>query len=115
VVARQVPADTAEPSFRVPPTPVIENIHQQIYAAVSQPQALEMGAWHTCETTHCRAGWVVHLAGPEGKALEEFFNTELAAMKIYAASGFEINPCRFYDGNEEALEDMRKLAVGETA
>ena len=73
-----------------------------------------MGGWHTCETTHCRAGWVVHLAGEAGKALEEFFNTELAAMKIYEAScpGYKINPARFYDSNEEALEDMRKLAEG---
>ena len=31
---------------------------------------------------------------------------------IYDAScpGYLINPCRFYDSNEDALEDMRKLA-----
>jgi hypothetical protein len=69
-----------------------------------------MDTWHTCETTHCRAGWVVHLAGDEGKELEKFFNTELAAMKIYAASGFQINPSRFYDGNDAAMADMKKLA-----
>lgn len=68
-----------------------------------------MQTWH-CGTTHCRAGWVVTLAGKKGKALEAFFNTELAAMKIYAASGYQINPARFYDDNEAALEDMRKLA-----
>jgi hypothetical protein len=73
-----------------------------------------MSTWH-CGTTHCRAGWVVTLAGDEGKALENFFNTELAAMKIYEASGFKINPCRFYDGNDAALEDMRALAEAEQA
>jgi len=71
-----------------------------------------MGQWHACETTHCRAGWIVTLAGPAGKALEDFHNTELAAMLIYYESGYHINPARFYDGNEAAMEDMRKLAEG---
>ena len=92
--------------------PVIENIHAQIYAAVSHPGALAMGSWHTCETTHCRAGWVTHLAGDPGKKLEERFNTELAAMMIYEASGFKINPCRFYDSDKDALADMKRLAEG---
>jgi hypothetical protein len=94
----------------LPPIPRIENIHQQIYEAVSRPMALDMGAWHTCETTHCRAGWVIHLAGKAGYALEKFHNSELAAMLIYRESGYQINPARFYDGTAEALEDMRKLA-----
>ena len=73
-----------------------------------------MSMWHTCDTTHCRAGWVTFLAGEPGKKLESFFNTELAAMLIYKESGYEINPCRFYDSNEVALEDMRKLAEGQS-
>lgn len=96
----------------MPPVPVIEDLHKKLYAAVQPPDALAMKTWHTCETTHCRAGWVVTLAGEAGKALENFFNTELAAMMIYDAScpGYRINPCRFYDDNEAAMEDMRKLA-----
>jgi hypothetical protein len=90
--------------------PRIDRIHEKVYAAVSQPDALNMGDWHTCETTHCRAGWVVTLAGDAGKELEARFGTELAAMLIYRESGSPINPCRFYDSNEAALEDMRKLA-----
>jgi hypothetical protein len=69
-----------------------------------------MGTWHTCEKTHCRAGWVITLAGQEGKELEKFFNTELAAMLIYEKSGYKINPARFYDENEAALADMKRLA-----
>jgi hypothetical protein len=69
-----------------------------------------MGTWHTCETTHCRAGWVVILAGEEGEKLERFFNTELAAMLIYRESGYKINPARFFDSNEDAMADMKKLA-----
>jgi hypothetical protein len=71
-----------------------------------------MDAWHTCEKTHCRAGWAVTLAGEAGKRLEQFFNTELAAMMIYDAScpNYKINPVRFHDSNEDALADMKKLA-----
>jgi hypothetical protein len=70
--------------------------------------------WHSCDTTHCRAGWVVTLAGDEGKALEAAFGTMLAAIMIYDAScpGYRINPCRFFDGHQEAIEDMQKLAEG---
>jgi hypothetical protein len=74
-----------------------------------------MTHWHVngaCGTTHCRGGWVVFLAGDAGKALESFYGTLLAAMLIYDASddNYRINPCRFFDSNEVALADMKKLA-----
>ena len=69
-----------------------------------------MGKWHTCGTTHCRAGWVVTLAGKAGAALEKAHNTELAAMLIYKASGAPINPARFYDTEDAALADMKARA-----
>ena len=90
----------------------MENLHEKVYEAASQPQALNMSNWHTCETTHCRAGWVVTLAGKKGKQLENFYGTLLAASMIYKKSceGYKINPCRFFDSNDEALKDMKKLA-----
>ena len=99
---------TAEPII----VPKIPDIHKAVYAAASNPDALRMESWHTCEKKHCRAGWVVTLAGVEGKKLEARFGTLLAAMKIYDASDpeFRINPSRFFDENDVALEDMRKLA-----
>jgi hypothetical protein len=71
-----------------------------------------MGDWHRCEKTHCRAGWAVKLAGEDGRKLEAFYNTPLAAMMIYDASapGFKINPERFFDDNDAALADMKALA-----
>ena len=71
-----------------------------------------MEVWHTCEKKHCRAGWIVALAGEAGRKLESRFGTLLAAMKIYDASdaNFKINPCRFFDSNKDALADMRRLA-----
>jgi hypothetical protein len=101
---------TSEVAPGAPPIPVIENIHTLIYEATSKPGALKMDNWHTCGTTHCRAGWVVHLAGDAGYALERFHNTALAAQLIYRESGYPINPGRFYDSNAEALADMKKLA-----
>ena len=74
-----------------------------------------MNKWHTCGTTHCRAGWVVHLAGDAGYALEHFHNTTLAAQLIYEASGYKINPGRFYDSDTDALADMRRLAEADAA
>ena len=52
----------------------------------------------------------MHLAGEAGYALERFHNTPLAAQLIYRESGHPINPCRFYDDNKAAVEDMKKLA-----
>jgi hypothetical protein len=92
--------------------PTIPDIHAAVYAAASAPKSLDMSDWHTCANTHCRAGWVVTLAGEEGKALEAFYDTPLAAMMIYDASdpGFKINPCRFFDNNDDALADMKRMA-----
>lgn len=69
-----------------------------------------MGEWHSCKTTHCRAGWVIHLAGEAGYKAEDFYGTYLAAQLIYRESGYEINPSRFFDSNEDAMEDMKRLA-----
>lgn len=92
--------------------PTIPNIHQTVYAAASSKNALEMNTWHTCEETHCRAGWVVSLAGEAGLKLENRFDTCLAAMMIYDASSDleEISPIRFFETNDEALADMKRLA-----
>jgi hypothetical protein len=71
-----------------------------------------MGQWHKCANTHCRAGWAVALTGEGGAKLEKFYDTALAAMMIYDASdpSFKINPARFFDKNDAALADMKRLA-----
>jgi hypothetical protein len=94
--------------------PVIENIHQKVFeAATVPPEALDMGQWHSsCGTTHCRAGWVVHLAGKLGYELEKATSTPHAAMMIYHASnpGIPVSSVRFYENKEEAIEDMKRCA-----
>ena len=91
--------------------PSIPNIHQAVYAAASKPGCFDMSDWHTCETTHCRAGWVVALAGDGGAAMEYCMGTPAAAALIYIKSdpGLEKVP-DFYTNNDEALADMKRLA-----
>jgi hypothetical protein len=100
-----------------PDVPVIENIHAKVLEAVTaRPDALDMSEWHTCDTTHCRAGWVVTLAGEAGKALEAFHDTPLAAFLIYKASSpIPVRMPSFYVNNERALEDMKRCAEEEAA
>ena len=107
------PKDASDkPGF--PEVPVIENIHQKVFEAVNKPEALDMSAWHTCETTHCRAGWVVTLAGEQGKKLEQKTSTQFAAMQIYKASSpIKVIPPRFFDPNNAALTDMQRCAEEE--
>ncbi len=90
----------------------IDNIHRAVYEAASKPGALEMSSWHhVCGTSHCRAGWIVELAGDGGKALEWAMGTAAAAAMIYMASdpGMEKIP-DFYCDNETAMADMARLA-----
>jgi Pentapeptide repeats (8 copies) len=92
--------------------PFIKNIHQTVYEAASiPPEALDMSTWHTCATTHCRAGWIVTLAGAGGKALEWAIGTPASAAIIYIKSDPKLEKIPdFYASNEVALADMKRLA-----
>jgi len=75
-----------------------------------------MSSWHKCSTTHCRAGWAVHLAGEEGYKLEKFYggDTLIAAMRIIIESSpIEVHVPRFFDSNKLAMEDMKRCAEAE--
>ena len=89
----------------------VPNLNQRVYEAVQGDGALNTSSWHSCETTHCWAGWIVTLAGQAGKALERQTSTEFAAMKIYHNStGERISPVYFYFGNVEAMAKIKELA-----
>lgn len=47
-------AAPAEGSTETIAVPVIPDIHKVVYAAASNPDALRMDTWHTCEKKHCR-------------------------------------------------------------
>ena len=96
--------------------PKVANIHQKVYEAASQDGALDMRSWHACNTTHCRAGWAVTLAGEDGKGLEAKTSTLFTAMAIYrASSDIGVSPSMFFVSDEEALKDMKRCADLEKA
>jgi len=90
----------------------IPDIHKAVYTAASKPGALAMESWHhACGTAHCRAGWVVTLAGDGGRALEWALGTPAAAALIYQASDPKLERVPdFYCSNDDALADMKRLA-----
>jgi uncharacterized protein YjbI with pentapeptide repeats len=95
--------------------PALENIDAQIISAIEDAQAdgatgLDMAHWHVCETTHCRAGWAIHLSGPAGYTLEEQCGPALAGALIYVRNGAERVP-EFITTNKLALADLRERAA----
>ena len=124
-----VPADPVVPYVRVvtkdraaralryrerhPEVPVVEDLDQKILSAVeSGAGRLDMSRWHTCDTTHCRAGWAVALAGPPGYELESKVGPAQAGRLIYLVSAGR-SPY-FFGSTERAMEDIRRCAA-ETA
>jgi hypothetical protein len=98
-----------------PDIPIIENIHQKILAAIQDNgNSLNMSEWHTCNTTHCRGGWAVFLAGEKGKELENNTSTLFAAMQIYKASSpIRVYSPRFFETDEIAMKDIIRCAQEE--
>ena len=88
--------------------PIIPEIDAQILAAIENGGTLEMGDWHTCDTTHCRAGWAIHLAGENGRLLELRVGSAAAGALIYQASRGSYPD--FYALNEAAMADLRQCA-----
>ena len=95
--------------------PISPQIDAKILAAIEAGGALNMDAWHTCETTHCRAGWAVHLAGKAGYDLQDKVGPQRAGAMIYRASRPGKPAPWFFDTNEHALADIRKCAAEQLA
>ncbi len=96
----------------LPEAPVVPNIDAAILAAIrTQGCSLKMNRWHSCETTHCRAGWAIHLAGEAGYTLERATTPYLAGRLIYEASRPGV-PCPdFFASDLEALADLAQCAT----
>jgi hypothetical protein len=94
---------------RYPEVPYVENLDARILDAITTGGGqLNMGEWHSCETTHCRAGWAVNLSGPAGYALEKEMGPERAGAAIYRASTGRVP--YFYGSTERTLEDIKRCA-----
>lgn len=91
--------------------PIVHDIHTAIYKAVTSHGSLDMKFWHTCETTHCRAGWAIHLAGDAGRSLEEKVGSNVAGALIYMASDPSLERVPdWVASNKDAMEDIKKMA-----
>ncbi len=96
--------------------PVVPKIDAAILSAISAGGILDMGSWHGpkgewCGTTHCRAGWAVHLAGEKGRDLEKRFGSRIAGAMIYRASRPGKPAPWFFASTEAAMEDIKKCAA----
>ena len=99
------------------PVPVIPAIDALIEDAINAGGTLDMGAWHGgtdelwCGTTHCRAGWAIHLAGAQGRALQDRRGPYWAAQLIYAASRPGQRDVDFFTSHATAWADIQKCAA----
>ena len=97
-----------------PDVPVVAHLDAKILHAIEhRGGSLEMSQWHTCATTHCRAGWAITLAGDPGRALEARLGPSRAGAAIYRASTGRVP--WFYATNEAALADIRVCAAADPA
>ena len=91
--------------------PAIERIDAKILAACTAVgHSLDMNQFHVCETTHCRAGWAIHLAGEAGRKLEKAIGPNAAGALIYAKSRPGKPVPNFFALNEAAMQDMQECA-----
>ena len=66
----------------------------------AKPEALNMHDWHTCETTHCLAGWAQHLSGQPGDTQTVGTALIWPAAHMFFASNAEVREFlerRLYD------------------
>ena len=87
---------------KLPSSLSVPDLKSKILEQVTQDAAcLNMGSWHSCGTTHCLAGWAIHLAGKEGYELEEKLGSAVAGTIIFQNSIGEVPD--FYTDNKSAM------------
>jgi uncharacterized protein YjbI with pentapeptide repeats len=106
--------------------PLIPNIDAAILEAIEANKAkgtngLDMGSWHGneekanetewCETTHCRAGYAICLAGKAGFDLEKKYGPANAGMFLYLKSTPDAPIPDWGASNKTAMADMKARAA----
>ncbi len=104
--------------------PIIPNIDAAILASIEANKmagknGLAMNKWHGtkcdetnwCQTTHCRAGYAICLAGKAGFDLERKVGAAAAGALIYAVSRPGQLVPNFYVSDQEAIADIKASAV----
>jgi hypothetical protein len=100
----------AEFSEKYGGVPVVPDIDAAILAAITDGGGLDMKKWH-CGTTHCRAGWAIHLAGEAGYELKRLIGPLEAGAAIYRRSRPGKRIPNFFAPRQAALEDIRRCAA----
>jgi uncharacterized protein YjbI with pentapeptide repeats len=89
--------------------PITENaiaiLLQVADCVVGQPQALKMESIHTCDTTHCGAGWVCYLS-PIAATLEKILGWNVAACIVCPIPEFT---GLFYATNAEMMAFLESV------
>lgn len=78
---------------------------------LASPKHLEMSTWHNrveCGTTHCLAGWAIHLT-PRGSLLEEQVGPKTAGQLLLPSAAH-----LFMASNERAMDWCREMVAKET-
>ena len=72
--------------------------------ALAEEDSLEMRDWHTCDTTHCIAGWATHLH-PEGGKLEDQYGAQIAGLLLLGTEAHS----HFFDSNRDAKKYLESV------
>lgn len=94
-----------------PTTPAVPHLDAAILQSLKdEKNFLGMNSWHSpiCETTHCRGGWAVVLAGKKALTLEKKIGPETTAALVYWNSTGYIP--KFHHSERLAMQDMRLCA-----
>ena len=100
----------------------VENIDAAILDAIEHDKSkgLDMGSWHGgdvcdetnwCNTTHCRAGFAIGLAGKPGFDLAKKYGDEVAGRMIYAVSRPDKPLPDFHASTLAAMKDIKESAA----
>lgn len=92
--------------------PVVDDhekrLRQVAELILSSPDKLYMFAWHRpCGTVHCVGGWAIHLAGEEGKLLENINGSRAAAYMLLGSEAYD----HFWDHYLDALAWLKKVVA----
>ena len=74
-------------------------------AALAEPEALQMNTWHTCDTTHCVAGWAIAQAGEPGRLLEAAVGSQIAGLMLLGAEAHR----HFFDSDDDARAWLQEV------
>ena len=90
--------------------PIADDAPQRLQAVAAavlgdDDAKLSMRTWHTCNTTHCLAGWAIYQAGSAGKILQRLHGPHTAGFLLLGHEAAS----HFYDSDEEATEWLRSV------